>query len=161
MNTVFAEYEFIKNLKLKSTVSYDYTTTKGRDWSDPRTSNGESTNGSMSKKFYEYSKLVWATAATYQKTVADKHTFDVLAGYEIDATYRDYLSGSVTNFVTSDKNDVSNGQTVGSVDGNSTEYRLISYLSRANYDSLNKYFFGASFRMVGSSRLARGTRRGT
>ena len=160
MNTVFAEYEFIKNLKLKSTVSYDYTTTKGRDWSDPRTSNGESTNGSMSKKFYEYSKLVWATAATYQKTVADKHTFDVLAGYEIDATYRDYLSGSVTNFVTSDKNDVSNGQTVGSVDGNSTEYRLISYLSRANYDYLNKYFIGASFRMDGSSRLARGNRWG-
>ena len=96
MNTVFAEYEFIKNLKLKSTLSYDYTVTKGTDWSDPRTSNGESTNGAMDKKFYEFSKLVWATAATYQKTISDKHTIDVLAGYEIDATYRDYLSGSVT-----------------------------------------------------------------
>ena len=160
MNTVFAEYEFIKNLKLKSTLSYDYTVTKGTDWSDPRTSNGESTNGAMDKKFYEFSKLVWATAATYQKTISDKHTIDVLAGYEIDATYRDYLSGSVTNFVTADKNDVSNGQTVGSVGGNSTEYRMISYLTRANYDYMSKYYLGASFRIDGSSRLARGNRWG-
>ena len=160
LNTIFAEYEFIKNLKLKSTLSYDYTVTKGSDWSDPRTSNGESTNGEMTKKFYEFSKLVWATAASYQTTIADKHTIDVLGGYEIDATYRDYLSGSVTNFVTPDKNDVSNGQTVGSVGGNETEYRMISYLTRANYDYMSKYYLGASFRIDGSSRLARGNRWG-
>lgn len=160
MNTIYVDYEFIKNLKLKSTLSYDYTVTKGKDWNDPRSSNGESVNGEMEKSFYEFSKFVWATNLRYQTTIANRHTIDVLGGYEIDATYRDYLSGDVTNFVTPDKNDVSNGQTVGSVGGNSREYRLISYLMRANYDYMSKYYLGVSYRIDGSSRLARESRWG-
>ena len=53
-NTIYGEYEFLKNLKFRSTFSYDYVNTKGKDWSDPRTSNGDDINGGMSKKFYEY-----------------------------------------------------------------------------------------------------------
>ena len=59
-NTIYGEYEFIKDLKFKSTLSYDYVNTKGNDWRDPRTSNGDDINGGMSKKFYEYKKMVWA-----------------------------------------------------------------------------------------------------
>ena len=39
-NTLFAEYEFIRDLKFRSTFSYDYVNTKGKDWSDPRTAEG-------------------------------------------------------------------------------------------------------------------------
>ena len=52
-NTVYGQLEFIKDLKFKTTFSYDYITTKGKDWADPRTSNGDDINGGMSKKFYE------------------------------------------------------------------------------------------------------------
>ena len=52
-NTVYGQFEFIKDLKFKTTFSYDYITTKGKDWADPRTSNGDDINGGMSKKFYE------------------------------------------------------------------------------------------------------------
>ena len=37
---LYAEYEIIKNLKFKTTFSYDNTTVKGEKWYDPRTSNG-------------------------------------------------------------------------------------------------------------------------
>lgn len=40
-NTIYGQYEFIKDLKFKTTFSYDYITTKGKDWADPRTSNGD------------------------------------------------------------------------------------------------------------------------
>ena len=49
-NTVYGQYEFIKDLKFKTTFSYDYITTKGKHWADPRTSNGDDINGGMSKK---------------------------------------------------------------------------------------------------------------
>ena len=52
-NTIYGQYEFIKDLKFKTTFSYDYITTKGKNWADPRTSNGDDINGGMSKKFYE------------------------------------------------------------------------------------------------------------
>ena len=49
-NTLFAEYEFIRDLKFRSTFSYDYVNTKGKDWSDPRTAEGRGRNGVMDKR---------------------------------------------------------------------------------------------------------------
>ena len=159
-NTLFAEYELLKALRLKSTFSYDYTTTKGVDWSDPRTSNGDDINGGMSQRYYERKKMVWANQLTYQFNLGTDHHFDLLAGYEIDAQRRDYLSGYATNFATADKNEMSNGMKTESVGGNYNETRMVSYLTRANYDYRNRYYLGASFRTDGSSRLHRDHRWG-
>lgn len=159
-NTIYGEYEFIKDLKFRSTFSYDYVNTKGKDWSDPRTSNGDDINGGMSKKFYEYKKMVWANQLSYKKAVATDHHFDALAGYEIDEQYRDYLSGYATNFATADKNDISNGMKTESVGGSETRTRMVSYLFRLNYDYKNKYYLGGSFRTDGSSRFYRDNRWG-
>ena len=159
-NTIYGEYEFIPNLKFKSTLSYDYTVNKGEQWYDPRTSNGDDVNGEMYKNIYERSKMVWANQLSYACTIADDHNLDVLVGYEIDDQNRDYVSGSRTNFATYNKPALSNGATQGGASGSSTRTRLLSYLSRVNYDYKNKYFLGGSFRTDGSSRLASGNRWG-
>lgn len=159
-NTVYGQYEFIKDLKFKSTFSYDYITTKGKDWADPRTSNGEDINGGMEKKYYERRKMVWGNQLSYAKTFAEIHHLDGLLGYEIDDQYRDYLFGYATNFATSDKNDISNGKKPESVSGSNTRTRMVSYIGRVNYDYDNKYFLGASYRVDGSSRLERSHRWG-
>lgn len=159
-NTIYGEYEFIKDLKLRSSLSYDYVNTKGKDWSDPRTSNGDDINGGMSKKFYEYKKMVWANQLSYKTTIATNHHIDALAGYEIDDQYRDYLSGYATNFATADRNDISNGMKTESVGGSETRTRMVSYLFRLNYDYKNKYYLGGSFRTDGSSRFHRDNRWG-
>lgn len=160
-NTVYGEYEFLKDLKFKTTLSYDYTNTKGKEWNDPRTSNGDDINGGMSKKFYEYKKMVWTNQLSYKTTLAKDHHIDVLAGYEIDDQYRDYLSGYATNFATADKNDISNGMKTESVGGSSTRTRMVSYLTRLNYDYKHKYYLGGSYRMDGSSRFHRDNRWGS
>ncbi|RGN35807.1 TonB-dependent receptor [Bacteroides oleiciplenus] len=159
-NTIYGEYEFIKDLKFRSTFSYDYVNTKGNDWSDPRTSNGDDINGGMSKKFYEYKKMVWANQLSYKTSIATDHHLDALVGYEIDDQYRDYLSGYATNFATYDKNQISNGMKTESVGGNDTRTRMVSYLFRVNYDYKNKYYLGGSFRTDGSSRFHRDNRWG-
>lgn len=160
-NTIYGEYEFIKDLKFKSTFSYDYVITKGKDWSDPRTSNGDDINGGMSKKYYEYNKMVWANQVSYKTSIARDHHIDALVGYEIDDQYRDYLSGYATNFATHDKNQISNGMKTESVGGNDTRTHMVSYLTRLNYDYKNKYYLGGSFRTDGSSRFQRDNRWGS
>lgn len=50
-----------KNLKFKTTFSYDYTTVKGEKWYDPRTSNGEDENGEVVKRIREYKKWYGVT----------------------------------------------------------------------------------------------------
>lgn len=159
-NTVYGEYEFIKDLKLKSTLSYDYVNTKGKEWYDPRTSNGEDKNGGMRKSFYEFKKMVWANQLSYKMTVSDDHHVDALAGYEIDDQYRDFLSGYATNFATADKNAISNGMKTEAVSGYETRTRMVSYLTRLNYDYRNKYYLGGSFRTDASSRFHRDNRWG-
>ena len=160
-NTIYGQYEFIKDLTFKTTLSYDYTITKGKDWSDPRTSNGDDDNGYMTTRFYEYKKMVWANQLNYKFNIKEDHHFDVLAGYEIDDYSRDYLSGSASNFATADKNAVSNGMTTQGVSGSNVGTRMVSYLSRLNYDYKNRYYFGASYRMDGSSRLHEDSRWGS
>lgn len=160
-NTIYAQYEFIKNLKFKSTLSYDFTLTKGRDWNDPRTSNGDDINGGMLKKYNEYTKLVWNNALSYQTTWQKHHHLDALVGYETDDTYSDNLSGYATNFATSNKQEIGNGMKTESVGGSSDRTRMISYLSRLNYDYKNRYYAGTSYRVDGSSRLAAAHRWGS
>ena len=71
---------------------------------------------------------------SYIFNIADDHHFDVLAAYEIDDQYSDYLSGSASNFATPDKNAMSNGMTLQSVGGSDSRTRMVSYITRLNYD---------------------------
>lgn len=159
-NTIYGEYEFIPNLKLKSTLSFDHSNGKGRRWYDPRTSNGDDVNGDMYQNWYEQNKLVWSNQLSYNTTIKEDHHLDVLVGYEIDDSYYNYMSGEKNNFATYKKDALSNGATVVDVNGYDSRSRLVSYLSRINYDYKNKYFLGASARIDGSSRLASSSRWG-
>lgn len=160
-NTIYGSYDIIDNLNFKSTLSYDFSTTKGRLWRDPRTSDGDDYNGALEKSMYERRKMVWSNVLSYQKTFNDKHNLDVLVGYEIDDQSRDYVMAYVKNFARPDKPETSNGVTLDDVGGSSNGTRLVSYISRLNYNYDNKYYFGASYRMDGSSRLHRDNRWGS
>ena len=75
-NTLYAEYEIIKNLKFKTTFSYDYTTVKGEKWYDPRTSNGEDENGGSKTQKNSTKKMVWSNTLSYLTTFNNIHHFD-------------------------------------------------------------------------------------
>lgn len=160
-NTIYGSYEFIEGLKFKSTLSFDFTSTKGRLWYDPRTSDGDDYNGALDKSMYERKKLIWSNVLSYQKTFAEKHNLDVLVGYEIDDQSRDFVDAYVKNFARPDKPETSNGVKFDDASGYANGTRLVSYISRLNYNYDNRYYFGASYRMDGSSRLQRDNRWGS
>ncbi|MDH5825338.1 TonB-dependent receptor [Sphingobacterium faecium] len=160
-NTVFANYKFFDDLVFNTTFSLDHTTTKYNSWSDPRSSDGEKANGSLSSSFTDYNQIVWRNSFTYTKDFASKHHLDVLAGYEVNSYKRDGIDGAKDNFPSVDKVVLSNGSVITDLSGSNLEWRLLSYLSRANYNYDNKYFLGSSIRMDGSSRIHRNSRWGT
>lgn len=160
-NTVFASLDLYKNLVLKSTFSYDFIYSKGKTWYDPRTSDGGGgKNGSFSKRMNERTKLNWSTIMSYSHTFVDKHNLDVLVGYEIEQRDTDYLSASKHNFANPGKVDINTGMKERGSSGSMSENRMVSYITRANYDYLSKYYLGASWRTDGSSRLDRKNRWG-
>lgn len=160
-NTVYAQIKFYEDLKLKSTFSYDYTVSKARSWSDTRTSSGESTDGSARKSYYDYNQMVWSTNLNYIKTLGKNHHLDALVAYEISDYKKDYLSGSQTNFVNPDYNAIGNGTVPKGIGGYGDADRMISYISKINYDWNNIYYVGASYRMDASSRLHKASRWGS
>ncbi|MDR3010214.1 MAG: SusC/RagA family TonB-linked outer membrane protein [Sphingobacterium sp.] len=160
-NTVFANYKFMDGLVFNTTFSLDHTTTRYNSWSDPRTSDGEKTNGSLSTSFTDYNQMVWRNSLTYTKTFATKHHLDVLGGYEVNRYRRDGMDGAKDNFPSVEKIVLSNGSVLTDLSGSNTEWRLLSYLSRVNYNYNDKYFLGGSVRMDGSSRIHRSSRWGT
>ncbi|MFZ4861069.1 TonB-dependent receptor [Sphingobacterium sp. Mn56C] len=159
-NTLFLNYKLIDGLMFNSTFSLDHTTTRYNSWADPRSSDGEKANGSLTASFRQYNQMVWKNSLTYTKKFAAKHNVDVLAGYEVNRYTRDDISGGKDNFPTFDKIFPSNGSVLTDFSGAQQEWRLLSYLSRANYNFDNKYFLGASIRVDGSSRLHRDSRWG-
>jgi len=152
-NTVYATVKLSDYLKVKSTLSYDNTVTKARSWTDTRTSSGAATNGSASKSYYDYNQMVWSTNLNYIKTIGDYHHLDALIAYEISDYTRDYLSGTQVNFINPDYNSIGNGTTPSSIGGYPVQNRLVSYISKVNYDWNGTYYLGASYRLDGTSRL--------
>ncbi|MGV8828077.1 MAG: SusC/RagA family TonB-linked outer membrane protein [Breznakibacter sp.] len=153
LNTVYGEYVVNKNIKLRSTFNYDFSMVKGKSWRDPRTSDGEDDNGRTDKAYDERKYMVWSNTASYEKTFAEKHGFDAVVGYEIDSRFSDGLSGAAIKFANSEKNEISNGAVPYAVGGSFSNNRMVSYISKVNYNYDSRYFLGASFRRDGSSKL--------
>ena len=95
-NTLYAEYEIIKNLKFKTTFSYDYTTVKGEKWYDPRTSNGEDENGEVVKRIREYKKMVWSNTLSYLTTFNNIHHLDFLPDMKLMIPTMTIYQGKLT-----------------------------------------------------------------
>jgi TonB-linked SusC/RagA family outer membrane protein len=161
-NTIFANITFMKGLVLNTTLSRDFNSVRYNSWTDPRTSDGDDTQGDSYSSNYQYIQNVWKNNLTYEHQFGQQHHFDALIGYETNEYQRNYLSGETQEFPTVDQHAISNGgKVVGASGYQGTGWRLLSYLGRANYNYANRYYLGASARIDGSSRLAASHRWGT
>ena len=159
-NTVYATFNLWKDLKFTSTYSYDFVMNKSRSWKDQRTSDGDDDNGRFSKDYNDITNMTWSNILTYQMKLNKKHNLDFLAGYEINSKESDGLGTTISNFARTDKPEINNGVVYQSMGGSNSTTRIVSYITRVNYDYDNKYYAGASWRTDGSSRLARENRWG-
>ncbi|TCN62873.1 SusC/RagA family TonB-linked outer membrane protein [Acetobacteroides hydrogenigenes] len=153
-NTVFGSYDLTSNLKIKSTFSYDFSINKGRSWRDPRTSDGAKDNGRTDKVYSDRKYWVWTNILSFEKTFKEKHNVDAVIGYEVDSKFRDELYGTKKNFPSINDRDIENGSIPYAVGGYFRQTRMVSYISKLNYNYDNKYYLGGSFRRDGSSKLA-------
>ncbi|MCL6261171.1 TonB-dependent receptor [Aquiflexum sp. TKW24L] len=96
---------------------------------------------------------------SYQKTI-NKHSFDLLGVIEQQTFRSTNLSGSGQNNLTNDVR-VLQGVQNQVTSGSQTDYALISYIGRVNYDYDQKYLFSASVRRDGGSRFGPSNKWGT
>ena len=104
--------------------------------------------------------------ATYEDTFKDNHHLTVMAGGNLEYSYRKDLQTIGYNILTEDLNDFDlvglNGDGVKEfmASGGQSEYALLGFFGRINYDYKGKYLFEVSGRYDGTSRFAKGSRWG-
>ena len=104
--------------------------------------------------------------ATYEDTFKKDHHLTVMAGANLEYSYRKDLSTTGYYLLTEELNDFDlvgmNGDGVKEfmASGGQTEYALLGFFGRINYDYKGKYLFEVSGRYDGTSRFAKGSRWG-
>ena len=155
-STGYVSVEPLPGLKLKETLSYDYTIQKDSRYLNPLSSSGvkTSSNAQTSKGFIEYGRLNSSLSLNFVKTLWSNHHLDVLAAYEVESYNQDKAMGEKSKLPSPHLTEPDNAAVLNSFVSSPQAYRMISYVSRLNYDYDSRYYIAGSFRRDGSSRLA-------
>ncbi|WP_207514754.1 SusC/RagA family TonB-linked outer membrane protein [Longitalea luteola] len=96
---------------------------------------------------------------TYEKSM-QRHSFKAMAGYNQELRTFKMLRGERTDLLSEDLNELDLG-TAGQVSGgNSSEWALMGFFGRLNYDFDGKYLLEVNGRYDGTSRFPKGKRFG-
>ncbi len=148
------EYEIVKDLKAKVLFGIDYFINKANRYIP---SNIYQSNGISSAFISDASYTNWLNenTLTYTKTINSDHSFNLLAGATFQRNRDEGLSASSQGFVNNvlQYNNLGSGSVYTQPGSSATEWSIMSYLGRINYNYKGRYLFTASGRYDGSSRF--------
>lgn len=148
-----ASVEIAKGLQITERLSYDYSIAKDFQYFNPNSSEYSGRNGVSNKGFNEYGRLISSTSLGYVRDFG-KHHLDVLAAYEIESYATDKAEGKTSNLPSELLMEPDNASLINGFSGSTSASRMLSYVTRANYDYANRYYIAGSYRRDGSSHLA-------
>ncbi|WP_442845692.1 SusC/RagA family TonB-linked outer membrane protein [Leeuwenhoekiella sp. H156] len=156
LSNSFVEIEFLRGLKLKSSIGFELRRSNGKTFRNSQLGSlfAPPPNViSASRSFSSYNSWLTEQLLSYTRTFG-KHNIDALIGFTAQEAKEEGLSGSASQFPDDLIKDFSAApRDQRDADDYLTEWSLVSYLSRINYNYDNKYFLSASFRRDGSSRF--------
>jgi TonB-linked SusC/RagA family outer membrane protein len=158
LSSAVLEWQILSSLKLTSQLNYKYGTSMGDQYYPTKyTEAGTFNNGYAVISNWDGQNLVSESYANFNKTF-NKHTFSAMLGY----SYEYYLSRSTSltamDFVneTLQNEDMSSGNPQKNIiDNGFTETKLVSGISRFNYEYDNKYLLTLTARTDGSSKFGK------
>ena len=158
LSIFFAEYELLKELKLKANIGADLSNTKQSNYAPSYTRPGAALQGVAS--IGHKSVYAWQTEYTlnYYKVFNRHHAVTGLAGYTSQRTDRKAFTGGSYGFSNdaTGYNNLRSGSTADWPTSSAYISTLNSFLSRVSYSYREKYNATATFRADGSSRFPKG-----
>lgn len=164
---VGAEYELIKNLKLKVTAGYTARDYKNEEFNGSQTRTGNSHPSNTQSKginayLYQSESRSYLNENTLTYQLNKKsHSFNALVGMSVQKN-TSYIHSITTEQISNESFgmaglDKGSNPTVTSSKG---ENKLFSYFGRINYNYDSRYYLTATMRADGSSKFAKGHRWG-
>lgn len=159
-NNAWAEYKIIKGLIFKQTLSYDYLVNYATTNWPSNSNNGAVSQGTTIKLVPTYQKVYSSSLLTYDNTFAEKHNVNALLGWDVDKRLYNIVQAVGKGFGSPDLKELASAATPTTAFSNHTDDRILSLISRINYDYDNKYYLTGTYRRDGSTRLGKNTRWG-
>ncbi|HNX44932.1 MAG TPA: TonB-dependent receptor [Bacteroidales bacterium] len=160
--SLFATYQIIPSLKFKSNLGLNVYSLQTKDF-DPTFSEGNANRqvNSLTTRDVEYFDVTWENTLDYTKEFRD-HTFNILAGSTLQDAQTNTLTGYRESFINNEGylQYLDAGSANDKARGNMTEWSLLSYFGRINYDYAGKYLLSVNTRFDGSSRFGKSNRWG-
>lgn len=154
LGNAFAEYEILKDLRLRVTGGADLNYYKNRLWT-PSTLTGTPTSPGLANATAENEiGTNWLNENTiaYKRAFGRLHSIDFVGGITFQKAYVDNINAGAIGFPDNLVPNI-NGGTVNRGGEAINRETLVSFLSRINYTLNQKYLFTFTFRRDGSSRF--------
>ncbi|QJX45800.1 TonB-dependent receptor [Hymenobacter taeanensis] len=160
IGTTFAEFEYIKNLRFRTTVGLDYLTFRDNTFNPTTTNTGAGANGSAVASYRQDANFNWDNVVTYSKTFAEAHDITALVGVNYQQDRFSELFATASSFPGNDIRQLSAGALKTGASSSATGWNLFGVFSRLNYAYKGKYLLSGSIRRDGSSRFGQENRYG-
>lgn len=153
LGTAFLEYNILEDLKFRTSISGNLFNNRSNFYWNDKQKYGYSAVLAAQGNAGDAYMLNWLSenTLTYDKKIGD-HSFTGLLGYTIQKQRDETMYVAANNF----PNDLVHTLNAGTVTaGNTTasEWSLLSYLGRVQYNFKNKYFLTGAIRRDGMSRF--------
>ena len=150
----YGEYNIVEGLKFRTSINgnlgnnrYNYYMYKNQGYGFNQSL--PAATGTASSAYM----LNWLSENTLTyDTHFNNHSLNVLAGFTSQKQRDEFASATATNYPNDLVQTLSAG-TVNSGTSTLTEWSMLSYLARVNYNYLGKYFLSSTIRRDGSSRF--------
>ncbi|MEF9986940.1 MAG: TonB-dependent receptor [Bacteroidales bacterium] len=150
---------FTKWLSIRSVNGLDYMNLLESSIAGIDSHDGRNEKGNLTEAYTKIMDLTSSNTLNFNKTFS-KHNIAALAGYEAKKYRNKYFYGEGSGFISDAFIELDNAAEAVSVGGSYNDDRLISYFVKGDYSYDGKYYFSASYRRDGSSRLAQDARWG-
>lgn len=156
---VFGELKILSSLKFNSDFSYDLLS-QTEDYWQGKNAPFMATDGAVFASSVNTENYVFSNYFTFDKTFAEKHTINAVAGMEFNKYNRRYQDVNSIYFPNDSFQTIDGGAEINEGHGSETDYTFVSQFGRLNYNYDGKYLFKASVRRDGSSRFGKNNRFG-
>lgn len=156
---IFGELKLLSSLKFNSDFSYDLLSQTEDYWLG-KNAPFMATDGAVFATSVNIETYVFSNYFTFDKTFAEKHVINAVAGMEFNKYNNRYQDVNSIYFPNDSFHTIDGGAEINEGHGRETDYAFVSQFGRLNYSYNGKYLFKASIRRDGSSRFGRNQRFG-
>ncbi len=157
VGNAFVEATFLDNFSFRSSFGVDYNRSDFRSFSPvffvSPTQQNETSN--VNVRMDATDNWLWENTLTWNYAT-EEHRLTLLGGITAQSFYDEDLGGRRIGIVGDDETlwYLNAGENDGSTNFNgASDWRMLSYLARANYTFMDRYMFTGSLRVDGSSRF--------